>query len=242
MVEFRTNSPKAVVGLSAILILTIVPEVAFAGPWLEYRPAYYTATDSYSPRYLAGYSFDNGAGIMFTQAYNSESLIDDYDWSFSELEGWYPLWHPTDKIRIQPGGLLNFNDNGMGISGYLDVNYTFTDKFNVSVRYRYNHSTYTSLDLHDRGRHDDTHQIVTYWNYRFTDKFSYQLETDYFIKTNGDGFKYASGDDTKWQWFHKFSYRFSPSWKGYIQTGLNQADSIGNEDDYRVRLGLRYFF
>lgn len=51
---------------------------------------------------------------------------DELKHGYNEIEGWYPLFKPTDKLTIQPGGLINDKSIGSGGAVYLDVNYKFT--------------------------------------------------------------------------------------------------------------------
>ncbi|MCV5767509.1 porin OmpL, partial [Escherichia coli] len=94
---------------------------------------------------------------------------------------WYPLFKPTDKLTIQPGGLINDKSIGSGGAVYLDVNYKFLPWFNLTVRNRYNHNTYSSTDLSGELDNNDTYEIGTYWNFKITDKFSYTFEPHYFM-------------------------------------------------------------
>ena len=43
-----------------------------------------------------GYNFDMGAGIMLTNTYTFQRE-DELKHGYNEIEGWYPLFKPTDK-------------------------------------------------------------------------------------------------------------------------------------------------
>lgn len=50
-----------------------------------------------------GYNSDMGAGIMLTNTYTLQR-DDELKHGYNEIEGWYPLFKPTDKLTIQPRG------------------------------------------------------------------------------------------------------------------------------------------
>lgn len=129
-----------------ITFASVISASVFAAPYVETREAYNTASDLNEVILRAGYNFDMGAGLMFTNAYNVGHW-DEIKHSYNEIEGWYPLFKPTDKLTIQPGGLINDNRDGSGGAVYLDVNYKFISYFNLTFRYRYNHSNYDTWDL-----------------------------------------------------------------------------------------------
>ena len=158
--------------INAILLLTsVISTSAFAGAYVENREAYNLASDQMEVMLRVGYNFDMGAGLMLTNTYTLQRK-DELKHGYNEIEGWYPLFRPTDKLTIQPGGLIT--DKSIGSSGavYLDVNYKFTPWFNLTVRNRYNHNNYSSTDLNGEQDNNDTYEVGTYWNFIITDKFS----------------------------------------------------------------------
>ncbi|MGE5915700.1 oligogalacturonate-specific porin KdgM family protein, partial [Klebsiella pneumoniae] len=108
-----------------VLIVSSVSCPVFAGAYVETREAYNTASEMHEVILRAGYNFDMGAGLMFTNAYNVGKW-DELKHSYNEIEGWYPLFKPTDKLTFQPGGLINDSSAGSGGAVYLDTNYKFT--------------------------------------------------------------------------------------------------------------------
>ena len=127
-----------------ILLSSVISTSVVAGAYVENREAYNLASDQQEIMLRVGYNFDMGAGIMLTNTYTLQRE-DELKHGYNEIEGWYPLFKPTDKLTIQPGGLIT--DKSIGSSGavYLDVNYKFTPWFNLTVRNRYNHNNYLSL-------------------------------------------------------------------------------------------------
>ncbi|WP_312692053.1 oligogalacturonate-specific porin KdgM family protein, partial [Escherichia coli] len=87
---------------------------------------------------------------------------DELKHGYNEIEGWYPLFKPTDKLTIQPGGLINDKSAGSGGAVYLDVNYKFTPWFNLTVRNRFNHNNYSSTDLNGDLDNNDSYEIGNY--------------------------------------------------------------------------------
>lgn len=133
--------------INAIILLSSLTSASvFAGAYVENREAYNLASDQGEVMLRVGYNFDMGAGIMLTNTYNFQRE-DELKHGYNEIEGWYPLFKPTDKLTIQPGGLINDKSIGSGGAVYLDVNYKFVPWFNLTVRNRYNHNNYSSTDL-----------------------------------------------------------------------------------------------
>ncbi len=131
--------------LNTLVILTsVISTSVFAGAYVENREAYNLASDQMEFMLRVGYNSDMGAGIMLTNTYTLQR-DDELKHGYNEIEGWYPLFKPTDKLTIQPGGLINDKSIGSGGAVYLDVNYKFTPWFNLTVRNRYNHNNYCLL-------------------------------------------------------------------------------------------------
>ncbi|WP_348226038.1 oligogalacturonate-specific porin KdgM family protein, partial [Salmonella enterica] len=68
------------------------------------------------------------AGIMLTNTYTLPR-DDELKHGYNAIEAWYPLFKPTDKLTIQPVGLINDKSIGSGGAVYLAVNYKFTPWF-----------------------------------------------------------------------------------------------------------------
>ena len=156
------------------LVVSSVSCSAVAGAYVETREAYNTASELHEVILRAGYNFDKGAGLMFTNAYNVGKW-DELKHSYNEIEGWYPLFKPTDKLTFQPGGLLNDSSAGSGGAIYLDTNYKFLDWFNLTFRYRYNHNNYDTPDYNGQMDKNDTHESLTTGISRSRMRFSIPL-------------------------------------------------------------------
>ncbi|HDW1172711.1 TPA: porin OmpL, partial [Escherichia coli] len=108
--------------INAIILLSSLTSASvFAGAYVENREAYNLASDQGEVMLRVGYNFDMGAGIMLTNTYTFQRE-DELKHGYNEIEGWYPLFKPTDKLTIQPGGLINDKSAGSGGAVYLDVN------------------------------------------------------------------------------------------------------------------------
>ena len=187
-----------------------------------------------------GYNFDMGAGIMLTNTYNFQRE-DELKHGYNEIEGWYPLFKPTDKLTIQPGGLINDKSIGSGGAVYLDVNYKFVPWFNLTVRNRYNHNNYSSTDLSGELDNNDTYEIGTYWNFKITDKFSYTFEPHYFIRVND--FNSSNGKDHHWEITNTFRYRINEHWLPYFELRwLDRNVEPYHREQNQIRIGTKYFF
>ncbi|WP_392558877.1 oligogalacturonate-specific porin KdgM family protein [Orbus mooreae] len=225
------------IALSGIGFLALPMQSFAAGAWVEARQAYFTATDTAETAFKAGYNFDNGLGLMVTNAYNT-SKFDQFSHSWNEFEGWYPLFKITPAFTIAPGLILTSTSAGSTVSGYVDFKYRFTDDFNVTTRYRYNHRNYDTMDLNKKEDKDDTHQIVMYFNYRINESFDYTLEPDYFYRVND--FHSANGKDYNWQINNKLTYNYDKHWKPYIEASWLDRVKSKNSEQYRFRIGVRY--
>lgn len=121
--------------INAIILLSSLTSASvFAGAYVENREAYNLASDQGEVMLRVGYNFDMGAGIMLTNTYNFQRE-DELKHGYNEIEGWYPLFKPTDKLTIQPGGLINDKSIGSGGAVYLDVNYKFVPLFIVTIKH-----------------------------------------------------------------------------------------------------------
>ncbi|WON75938.1 porin OmpL [Serratia sp. UGAL515B_01] len=226
---------------SILLISALATSVsAQAGSaFLEARQAYNTVSELSEIALRGGYNFDIGAGIMVTNAYNI-GKFDQFKHSFNELEGWYPLFHPTNEWTISSGGLINSNSNGSGGALYLDNNYKFLPSFNLTIRYRYNRNNYDSIDFNGQPARNDTHEIASYLNFSVTDKLSYTLEPHYFIRVND--FQSKNGKSHHWELTNKFSYKVDAHWMPYLELQWLDRWNDYNKEQYRIRLGARYTF
>ncbi|ENA3693766.1 oligogalacturonate-specific porin KdgM family protein, partial [Escherichia coli] len=107
--------------INAIILLSSLTSASvFAGAYVENREAYNLASDQGEVMLRVGYNFDMGAGIMLTNTYTFQRE-DELKHGYNEIEGWYPLFKPTDKLTIQPGGLINDKSISSGGAVYLDV-------------------------------------------------------------------------------------------------------------------------
>ncbi|ELY4868034.1 porin OmpL, partial [Cronobacter sakazakii] len=182
--------------IATALLCSSVPCAAFAGAYVETREAYNTASELHEVILRAGYNFDMGAGLMATNAYNVGKW-DEIKHSYNEIEGWYPLFKPTENLTFQPGGLINDSIDGSGGALYLDTNYKFTPWFNLTVRYRYNHNNYDTPDFNGKMDKNDTHEFANYWNFKVTDKLAYTFEPHFFQRVND--YHSKNGKDHHWE-------------------------------------------
>ncbi|MCZ5640459.1 porin OmpL [Escherichia coli] len=187
-----------------------------------------------------GYNFDMGAGIMLTNTYTL-SAEDELKHGYNEIEGWYPLFKPTDKLTIQPGGLINDKSIGSGGAVYLDVNYKFVPWFNLTVRNRYNHNNYSSTDLSGELDNNDTCEIGTTGILKSPINFLYILS--HITSCRVDDFNSSNGKDHHWEITNTFRYRINENWLPYFE--LRWLDRNVRTVPPRAkpdRIGTKYFF
>ena len=227
--------------INAIILLSSLTSASvFAGAYVENREAYNLASDQGEVMLRVGYNFDMGAGIMLTNTYNYQRE-DELKHGYNEIEGWYPLFKPTDKLTIQPGGLINDKSIGSGGAVYLDVNYKFTPWFNLTVRNRYNHNNYSSTDLNGELDNNDTYEVGTYWNFKITEKFSCTFEPHYFMRVND--FNSSNGKDHHWEITNTFRYRINEHWLPYFELRwLDRNVEPYHREQNQIRIGTKYFF
>ena len=228
---------------NAILAVTL-PAILYSGMcsaagYIEAREAYNTASDKHELALRAGYGFDNGAGLMYTNAY-STNRWNELKTSYNELEGWYPVYKATPFLTFQLGGLINSNTAGSGVSGYGDINYKFTPDFNVTARYRYNHKNYDTLNTLGNYDRNDTHQFIMYWNLKINDTWSYTFEPDYYIAVND--FRQKNAKDHSWELNNKLTYTYNSHWKPYLELSWLDRWVDYSKEQYRIRMGVRYYF
>ncbi|MFS2221102.1 oligogalacturonate-specific porin KdgM family protein [Pantoea sp. B65] len=210
-----------------------------AGPWIELREAFNTASEQHELVVRGAYNFANGAGIMLTNSY-SVNKYDEFKHSYNEMEAWYPLFKPTTEFTISPALILTDNSSGSTVSPYMDFNYKFTPDFNVTFRYRYNNKNYETLDNNAQYDKDSTHQFVMYWNLKINDSWAYTFEPDYFIHINDYSSK--NGKDHNWELNNKLTYTMTANWKPYVEASWLDRWNNYNREQYRFRVGIRYYF
>ncbi len=225
--------------IATALLCSSVPCAAFAGAYAETREAYNTASELHEVILRAGYNFDMGAGLMATNAYNVGKW-DEIKHNYNEIEGWYPLFKPTENLTFQPGGLINDSIDGSGGALYLDTNYKFTPWFNLTVRYRYNHNNYDTPDFNGKMDKNDTHKFANYWNFKVTDKLAYTFEPHFFQRVND--YHSKNGKDHHWEITNGFRYKLDQHWLPYVELQWLDRWNEYHREQYRLRLGLRYSF
>lgn len=221
------------------LIPLICCNAAFAGTYFESREAFNFATDQHELLLRLGYNWESGAGIMASNAYNTEKL-DKLKHSYNEIEGWYPLLNLTTKFSVNAGGLVNASSSGSGGSAYLDGKYNFTDNFSVIVRYRYNHQNYLTTDLAGYGDNNDTNEYALYIVNKITPALTHTFESHYFSRVNN--FNSANGKDHHWELTSQTRYRINPQWMPYLELQWYDRNIAYDAEAYRIRLGVKYFF
>ena len=136
--------------------------------------------------------------------------------------------------------LFRSSSAGSGGAVYLDTNYKFTDWFNLTFRYRYNHNNYDTPDYNGQMDKNDTHEFANYWNFKVTDAFFYTFEPHFFQRVND--YHSKNGKDHHWEITNKFSYRIDRNWLPYLELQWLDRWNGYNREQYRIRLGLRYSF
>lgn len=109
--------------INAIILLSSLTSASvFAGAYVENREAYNLASDQGEVMLRVGYNFDMGAGIMLTNTYTFQRE-DELKHGYNEIEGWYPLFKPTDKLTIQPRSSCHCLNHGAGVGCFMRVFY-----------------------------------------------------------------------------------------------------------------------
>ncbi|MBK0019517.1 oligogalacturonate-specific porin KdgM family protein [Kosakonia sp. S42] len=224
----------------AIASMAIYSAHSFAaGPWIEGREAYNTASRQHEFVLRGVYNFENGAGIMLTNSYNF-GKYDQLKHSYNELESWYPLFKPTTYFTVSPALVITDSTSGSTVSPYTDFNYKFTSDFNVTFRYRYNNKNYDTPDLNGKQDTDSTHQFVMYWNYKFNNTWAYTFEPDYYIHIND--YHSHNDKDHNWELNNKLTYTLTEHWKPYVEASWLDRWNAQHREAYRLRVGMRYYF
>ncbi len=87
---------------------------------------------------------------------------------------------------------------------------------------------------------NDTHELANYWNFKVTDAFSYTFEPHFFQRTND--YHSKNGKDHHWEITNKFSYQIDTHWRPYLELQWLDRWNDYNQEQYRIRLGVRYAF
>ncbi len=212
---------------------------SFAGGYLEVREAWNSASEEHQFKVGAGYNFQNGAGLIYQSAYNTGKL-DQLKHSFDEVEGWYPLWKINDDLTFFAGGLINSTNAGSTTAPYAQLGYVITDDLVMAFKYRYNHMNYETKDLNKEMNYNDSHQLILVVNYKINDELSYEFEPNYYLNTNE--YNRKNGKDHSWELNNKFTWKMTQAWRPFIQLSWLDRDVGNNAEQYRIRLGIRYYF
>ncbi len=209
------------------------------GVFIEASDSWYSAVNQHDVKMVGGYGFTNGAGVMLTNAYNI-GKGDNIHQGYNELEGWYPLPSTTGFLSFMPGALINANNLGSGLAGYINMNMTFSPTFNVSTRYRYNHRNSRTINTVDEYNYNDSHQFIVYFNLQASEKLALVVEPNYFIHLNQ--FRAANNSKYHWEVNAAARYRIDENWMPFVELGWLDRHTLNQQEQVKIKLGVRYFF
>lgn len=226
------------VGILFLSLIFFSPSSFSTGSWIDIRDGYETAYSRHELSLRGGYDFANTAGIMLTSAYNLEAM-EQFKHSWSELEGWYPLI-TFKPLAISGGALINENTEGSGGAGYFDFKYLAKEDLTVTVRTRYNYRNYDSENLYSNRKPADTFESHVGVNYAISKEWNYYFELAHFKHLNN----FHAGND---KGYHvEVDNVLTYIGFKHIQPSLSLAyldrSVQKNNENYRIRLGLRYNF
>lgn len=221
-----------------LLLLSVSAHSWASSGFIELRNAWMTGSESDEFKLGGGYNFDNGAGVLFSTLYNVDKF-NQLKHSYNELEGWYPIVK-YDAWTFNLGSLVDSNSDGSWGAVYLDNNYRFTDDFNVSLRYRYNYNNHKNLSLDEQMKYNNNHQINMYWNYKINQTWSYTFEPDVYFNT--ENFNRSNGKDHSWELNNKLVWNWMPHWRPFFEASWLDRYIESNREQYRFRVGIRYYF
>ena len=224
---------------TGVLLLAALPAFCHAGGYLEAREAWNSASEEHQFKLGAGYNFSNGAGLLFQTAWNTAKL-DQFKHSFDEIEGWYPLWDITEALTLSTGGILNSTSAGSSTSPYVQLGYRVNSDLAVAFKYRYNHQNYKTRNLDQYQKYNDNHLLLMVVNYKISDTLSYEFEPDVYL--NAENYNRKNGKDHSWELNHKLSWKMTQNWRPFVQLSWLDRDIKNNAEQYRIRLGIRYYF
>ncbi|HCJ5524744.1 TPA: porin OmpL [Klebsiella pneumoniae] len=223
----------------AIIIASVFSaSVSANGAWVEAREAYETGYDRHELAFRGGYDFASSAGIMLTNAYDT-GKYDQLKHSFNELEGWYPLYS-FENFTLMGGAIVNENSDGSGGAAYFDFRYVVDPALSFVLRTRYNYRNYDSINLHNNMQPNDTGEFHLGMNYVINPDWTYYLEPTYVQQVND--FHSANNRDHHWEINNVITYTGFINWRPYVEIGYMDRVTAEHEDNYRIRLGLRYNF
>lgn len=226
--------------IAAALMVTVSPLCLASGPWIEMRDSWETAHDKNEIAIRGGYDFESMAGVMLTNAYYQNRGTHKLEHGWNEIEAWAPLVQFSPKWYMFGGAVLSETTDGTGESLYADVRFIESKDFSVTARYRYVFRNYDTLDLDSQNNRDDFHWIAMFWNYRINENWFYSFEPDLFIRANN--YHAGNGKRHNYEMNNNFSYTGFKHWQPYFELSWIDRSVEKHEEDYRVRVGLRYNF
>lgn len=229
---------KKVTVIMSIAFALYSSQVFSAGPWVEGRESYWTATNQHELAFRGGYDFDNSAGVMLTNAYNT-GTYDQLKHSWNELEGWYPFWSSAD-FAVMGGGIVNENTEGSGGAAYFDFRYFASQKLNFVLRTRYNYRNYDSITIDGGEQANNTGEFHIGVSYIIDPDWSYYIEPTYIQQAAN----FHSDNDRTYHWEvnNVLTYTGFHHWVPYLEAGWMDRVVSENAENYRFRIGLRYNF
>lgn len=222
-----------------LMLLVFFPSISFsAGSWIDVRDGYETAYNRHELSFRGGYNFDNTAGIMFTSAYNLEAM-NQFDYSWRELEGWYPLVN-YNKFWVTGGALFNGNTDGSGGAGYFDFKSMLREDLTVTLRTRYNYRNYDSDNIYSRRKPANTLESHLGVSYNINNDWNYYFEPAYFKHLNN--FRSANNKSYHIEVDNMLTYLGFKHIQPSIELAYLDRSAQRNRNNYRIRVGLRYNF
>lgn len=232
------NFLKKTFNIVALFCMAFSIPALSAGPWIEARDGYETAYNRHELAFRGGYDFNNGAGVMLTNAYNLEAY-EQLKHSWNELEGWYPFLS-LSELTIFVGAIVNENTEGSGGAGYFDFRYTVSPSLSFTLRTRYNYRNYDSVNY--LGKKDPDNNMETHigMNYVINNEWNYYLEPAYYSHFND--FHASNDKNYHWEVDNVFTYTGFKHAQPYFSAAYMDRVTAKHDDNYRIRIGLRYNF
>jgi oligogalacturonate-specific porin family protein len=250
--------------MKKLLALAMLPlACASQATTLDTRLSYDTVNKDYIDRIYVGNTWSNGlagsleANFLLTGIKNSDK-IDAMHTGNTEVVGWW-TYRFSPELFIRPGlstlvnaGTTSTATLAAGTTGgstsrpFVTLGYKAADDLDMSLRYRFQHRNYNTMDLSKQLDRDNAHNLTLWFGYKLSDSVNLEYQLDYIKKINN-----YTNDNGKKSIFENEVVVLFPDAFGKGVTPHFTLDHLGRSvktidgtpaTHWRPRLGIKFSF
>jgi oligogalacturonate-specific porin family protein len=168
----------------ALLAVTAVAQAAT----IDTRLSYDSVAEDYTARILVSNTWANGFGASLEAPITLTSTkysgqMDTLRTGTTEIVASY-TYRFSPEMFIRPGLSTLVSSAGSTSRPFVTLGYKLSDTWDASVRYRYGHRNYDTLDLSNKLDRDDAHNLTLWAGYKLNSSVNLEYQLDYIKKVN----------------------------------------------------------